>query len=93
MLGFRGHFATQSRTYSVTFTALRERRAVFNALLQHAGLGLPVSAESVLVVGDWRYAGRGVVAHVDRASMASALRGPQPPERIPVVEGVVADAW
>lgn len=93
MLGFRGHFATKSRTYSVTFTALRERRAVFNTLLQHAGLGLPVSAESVLVVGDWRYAGRGVVADVDSASIASALRGPQLPERVPVVDGAVADAW
>lgn len=92
MLGFRGHFATKSRSYSVTFTLLRERRAAFNSLLQHAGLGLPVSADSVLVVNDWRYAGRGVVADVGRASIASAPPGPQPPERVPVV-GAVADAW
>jgi len=29
MLGFGGHFLTKSRTYSVTFTALRQRRIVY----------------------------------------------------------------
>jgi hypothetical protein len=59
MLGFRGHFATKSRAYSVTFTTLRERRSAFTTLVQHVSLGLPVGADEVLVVGDWRYAGRG----------------------------------
>ena len=31
MLGFGGHFATKSRTYSTTFGALRQERADFTA--------------------------------------------------------------
>jgi hypothetical protein len=77
MLGFRGHFATKSRSYSVTFTLLRERRAQFNALLQHVSLGLSVGADSVLVVNDCRYAGR-AVAEVPGTSPGSALPGSRP---------------
>lgn len=55
LLGFRGHFATKSRSYSTTFTALRAERehwaSVRTAL--HAG----VDPEQVAVVGDWRLTG------------------------------------
>jgi hypothetical protein len=78
MLGFRGHFATKSRSYSVTFTLLRERRAQFNALLQHVSLGLSVGADSVLVVNDWRYAGRGV------AEVPGMPPVPSPPDSRPL---------
>ena len=61
MLGFRGHFATKSRSYSTTFAALRAERAEFSAARTLDALDLPVN-DSVIVVNDWRYAGRGGVA-------------------------------
>lgn len=54
--GFRGHFATTSRAYSTTFTALRAERRHWAHEQRAAGLGLDPAA--VLVVGDWRYTGR-----------------------------------
>lgn len=57
-LGFRGHFATKSRSYSTTFAALRGERAEFAAARQSEALGLPTD-DSVTVLNDWRYAGRG----------------------------------
>jgi len=56
--GFRGHFATTSRAYSTTFAALRAERRHWTHGQRAAGLGL--DPEAVLVVGDWRYTGRGV---------------------------------
>ena len=61
MLGFRGHFATKSRSYSTTFAALRTERAEFRAVRVIEALGLP-DRDSVTIVNDWRYAGRGRVA-------------------------------
>jgi hypothetical protein len=58
MLGFRGHFNTKSRTYSVTFSVLRAERSTYTTLLGHAALGLSVGADAVAVIGEWRYAGR-----------------------------------
>jgi len=55
LLGFRGHFATKSRSYSTTFTALRAERehwAYVRAAL-HAG----ADPDQVAVVGDWRPTG------------------------------------
>ncbi|GAA0452914.1 hypothetical protein Ade02nite_00990 [Paractinoplanes deccanensis] len=54
--GFRGHFATTSRDYSTTLTALRAERLHWTHAQRAAGLGL--EPEAVLVVGDWRYTGR-----------------------------------
>jgi hypothetical protein len=89
MLGFRGHFATKSRSYSVTFTLLRERRAQFTALLAHAALGLPVGADSVLVVNDWRYAGRGI-AEVPGTPSASSPPDSRPAGPVYLGDGVAA---
>jgi hypothetical protein len=61
MLGFRGHFATKSRSYSTTFAALRAERAEFRAARVFDALGL-ADRDAVIVVNDWRYAGRGRVA-------------------------------
>jgi uncharacterized Zn-finger protein len=47
MLAYPGHFTTKSRQYSITFTSLRAARA------DHTRAGRPV------LVGTWRYAGRG----------------------------------
>jgi hypothetical protein len=77
MLGFRGHFNTKSRTYSVTFSALRTERSAYTALLGHAALGLPVGADAVAVIGTWRYAGRGGASALDHLS-APERDGPIP---------------
>ncbi len=57
MLGFGGHFATKSRTYSTTFGALRQERADFNARQDPYTLALDESPD-VLVINHWSYAGR-----------------------------------
>jgi hypothetical protein len=73
MLGFRGHFGTKSRRYSITLTALRRARRRAQALIsQHRADGRPLDlaaleadllaneeTETTLVVGHWTYAGTG----------------------------------
>ncbi|EWT06661.1 replication initiation protein [Intrasporangium chromatireducens Q5-1] len=72
MLGFRGHFSTKSRRYSVTLGQLRRARARFQRRLAHAHRdGTPLDVgdlndllrddadETTLVVGQWVYAGSG----------------------------------
>jgi hypothetical protein len=73
MLGFRGHFASKSRRYSVTLGALqraRRRRQVLIA--QHRAEGRPLDLaaleadlladendETTLVIGQWHFVGAG----------------------------------
>ncbi|MCH6159968.1 replication initiator protein RepSA [Streptomyces marispadix] len=60
MLGFRGHFSTKSRHYSVTLGSIRQARAVYRAAEQAAALGLEeIEPDTVLVLADWQYAGHG----------------------------------
>jgi len=60
MLGFRGHFSTKSRTYSITLGALRADRAAHQGEYAiAAGLQPDLDPGTTLVVTDWRYAGRG----------------------------------
>ncbi|MFE2812637.1 replication initiator protein RepSA [Streptomyces nigra] len=62
MLGFRGHFSSKSRRYSTTLGALRQARADYRAAQEHAALGLDDhdrEPDTVLVLADWQYAGRG----------------------------------
>lgn len=60
MLGFRGHFATKSRLYSVTFGSLRQTRAAHRAQEARERHGLPSLGDgSTLVLGHWRFAGSG----------------------------------
>ncbi|CAL9302386.1 replication initiator [Streptomyces sp. SudanB182_2057] len=66
MLGFRGHFSTKSRTYSVTLGALRQERADHNEALARAraaeaGHPLP-DPDTVLVLSHWRFAGTGLTS-------------------------------
>lgn len=56
-LGYHGHFATKSRTYSTTFTALRAERHDWAEQQRALHLGLNPDTR-LLVVGQWRYAGR-----------------------------------
>ncbi|MFJ6904109.1 replication initiator [Streptomyces griseoluteus] len=66
MLGFRGHFSTKSRAYSVTLGALRQERADHNEALAReraaeAGHPLP-DPDTVLVLSHWVFAGMGLTA-------------------------------
>jgi hypothetical protein len=75
MLGFKGHFSTKSRLYSTTLTALRNVRQAYQTArtlaalklshetvvvrgLEHVHEGLDDA--TVLIIGHWRYAGRGL---------------------------------
>lgn len=71
MLGYRGHFSTKSRRYSTTLTALREARAEHRAQEQRAALGLDDG--TTVLVGNWRYAGRGY--DPEGTLVAASLRG------------------
>ncbi|WP_329603085.1 replication initiator, partial [Actinomadura soli] len=58
MLGFRGHFATKSRRYSVTLSTLRQDRAEHKTTESRERNGLP-GPESTHVLAHWRFAGQG----------------------------------
>lgn len=72
-LGFRGHFATKSRRYSVTLGVLRRARRRAQALIAEAqrdGRAIDLAAleadllsddedETTLVIGQWRFVGVG----------------------------------
>lgn len=72
-LGFRGHFATKSRRYSVTLGVLRRARRRAQALIadaQRDGRSIDLAAieadlladdedETTLIVGQWRFVGVG----------------------------------
>ena len=60
MLGFRGHFSTKSRAYSITLGSLRADRTVHQReYAVAAGLQPNLDSDTTLVVTDWHYAGRG----------------------------------
>ncbi|GAA1235957.1 replication initiator [Oryzihumus leptocrescens] len=73
MLGFRGHFASKSRRYSVTLGGLRRARRRAQALIQEAKAeGRPLdltqleadlmaddAEETTLVLGQWEFLGTG----------------------------------
>jgi len=78
MLGFRGHFSTKSRQYSTTLGALRDARAEHNRPEELTTGRLPLFEEdTVLVVSDWRYVGRG--HNAGDALLAATLTGQQLP--------------
>ncbi|MFJ3640820.1 replication initiator [Streptomyces sp. NPDC090108] len=60
MLGFRGHFSTKSRCYSVTLGALRDDRRAWRTEQAHTHAGLPkLDPSTTLVIGHWAYHGSG----------------------------------
>jgi len=80
MLGFRGHFSTKSRRYSVTLGALRRARRRFQRMTakqRHTGDVLDVreleerlmadDEETTLVIGSWAYEGSGWPRAGDKA--------------------------
>jgi glycine/D-amino acid oxidase-like deaminating enzyme len=79
MLGFRGHFATKSRRYSVTLGKLRRARTRYQHLraqaeregrvLDTADLEARLLADdqTTLVIGSWTYQGTGWLNPGDKA--------------------------
>ncbi|MEV8443157.1 replication initiator [Actinosynnema sp. NPDC051121] len=70
MLGFRGHFLTKSKHYSTTFKRIREDRRAYRAAETLERLGL--TADEVIVVNDWAYAGSGYANDAER-ELASGI--------------------
>ncbi|WP_204045120.1 replication initiator [Acrocarpospora phusangensis] len=73
MLGFRGHFSTRSRHYSTTLGALRAART--DHVVDHkitTGRLLLLDENTVHVISDWTYAGRGLSS--GEALLADAIR-------------------
>jgi len=89
MLGFRGHFASKSRRYSVTLGALRRaRRRAQTLIAQSRAEGRPLDlaaleadllaeddTETTLVIGNWHYVGSGWDTEAERVlAIAAAAR-------------------
>lgn len=74
MLGFRGHFSTKSRRYSVTLGSLRGARRTWRLkhLLAKAKPNEEVRPDEVLVIGSWAYAGMGWLTDGDKALATEA---------------------
>jgi hypothetical protein len=75
MLGFRGHFSSKSRRYSVTLGSLRGARKQWRldrAAERARAAGSEV--EEVLVVGSWSFAGMGWRSDGDRMLAIEAAR-------------------
>lgn len=75
MLGFRGHFSSKSRRYSVTLGSLRgaRRRWRLDRVIERARAD-GHDLDEVLVVGSWSFAGMGWRSDGDRALAAEAAR-------------------
>jgi len=60
MLGFRGHFSTKSRCYSITLGQLRDDRRAWRTEQARAHACLPdLDPSTTLVIGHWTYHGSG----------------------------------
>jgi hypothetical protein len=76
MLGFRGHFATKSRRYSVTLGRLRAERRTWRR--RHAPDRRPdledqdLEETTLVVTGSWEFVGLGWLSSGDAALAASA---------------------
>jgi hypothetical protein len=76
MLGFRGHFLTKSRAYSVTFTSIRAERRTWRLRADLDQLATdtdnygedigPVDLDTITVVYDWRVVHLGHRDHAER---------------------------
>lgn len=75
MLGFRGHFSSKSRRYSVTLGSLRgaRQRWRLDRIVERAQSD-GHDVEEVLVIGSWSFAGMGWRSDGDRALATEAAR-------------------
>jgi hypothetical protein len=79
-LGFRGHFLTKARRYSVTFAALRGVRAQFRAQTDPwlAQIRATATGDEVVIRRSFHYAGSGL-SPAERAVAAIFRASPRPP--------------
>jgi hypothetical protein len=71
MLGFGGHFLTKSRSYSITFTQIRETRTAHARATASELAGTPApDGATIILVGHWRFAGHGSFDHEQRVQAA-----------------------
>ncbi|WP_119695804.1 replication initiator [Microbacterium halotolerans] len=75
MLGFRGHFSSKSRRYSITLGELRgaRRRWRLDRVIQHARED-GHDTDDVLVIGQWSFAGMGWRSEADKLLAMEAAR-------------------
>jgi hypothetical protein len=76
MLGFRGHFLTKSRAYSITFTTIRAERRSWRLRADldqlgretddHGDAAGPVDLDTITVINDWRVVHIGHRDHAER---------------------------
>jgi hypothetical protein len=86
-LGYRGHFLTKSRRYSVTFTALRRARIDYRRAQRYPDgefdpWGRRFDDRIVLTVSTWEYAGTGHANTAERALALAAAARARERERI-----------
>lgn len=75
MLGFRGHFSSKSRRYSVTLGSLRGARKAWRLdKIAERAKDEGIEVEEVLVIGAWSFAGMGWLNEGDRALAIEAAR-------------------
>ena len=79
MLGFRGHFSTKSRAYSITLGSLRADRAAYQRERAVAAGLRPTADNTTLVLADWHFAGRGDPPSVAAMLAAAAVSAPASP--------------
>ena len=82
LLGFRGHFSTKSRTYSITLGALRAERATHQRERAIAAGLLPTPpSDTTLVLAHWSFAGHGdppLITPLAAAAISRPLSQPLP---------------
>jgi hypothetical protein len=76
MLGFRGHFATKSRSYSTTLGAIRRERSDYRRSqvddARPIGIQDQADDDTTLVIAQWEFAGLGHLTGGDAALALSA---------------------
>jgi hypothetical protein len=72
MLGFRGHFASKSRRYSITLGAIRGERRAYRQRQAAEQVRELVDDDTTLVVSRWEFAGVGYLTTGDAALALSA---------------------
>jgi hypothetical protein len=87
MLGYRGHFLTKSRAYSVSFTRLRQERINYRRAQRHPGgekdpWGRDLDVRVVLIAPVWQYVGTGHATTAERELALAAAARAREHERI-----------
>jgi hypothetical protein len=72
MLGFRGHFASKSRRYSTTLSAIRGERRAYRQRQAAEHARELIDEDTTLVVSHWEFAGVGYLTTGDTALALSA---------------------